>query len=100
MQDNVFSPKGGGASALLAVTASPLPLTLPAAIAQGGGTVRLVTSGSQVIFLRFDGTNAATTDMPMLPNTVELFTLAPGMSISAISTATGTTLYATQGSGV
>jgi hypothetical protein len=100
MPDNAFGPRAGGASASLAVTASPAALSLPAAIAQGGGTIRLLTSGSQLIFLRFDGTNAAVTDMPMLPGTVEVFALAPGMSISAIAAATGTTLYATAGAGV
>lgn len=94
-----FQPRGGATSTVnIAVTTAEQRLPLPT-IALEGCTVRLVNVGTQTIFISFVGTSAVATSMPMLPNTVESFTFPQGSVISVISTATGSTLYATFGDG-
>lgn len=93
-----FQPRdAGNTTAQLAVGAATAVLPLPA-IQQEGGSVRLVNSGTQVVFLSFAGA-AALTSMPMLAGTVEVFSLPPGTVISAISAATGSILYGSIGDG-
>jgi hypothetical protein len=97
-QQYSFKPRGNGNTVNLAVgvAAANVPLTtLPAE----GGTVRLVNSGTQTVFIAFGATATVAAGMPMLGNTVETFTLAPTDTISAIASATGSTLYATVGDG-
>lgn len=97
-----FQPRAGGASTNLAVTAVSQTVPLPAGLTSidGGVSGRLVNYGTQTIFLRFDGTVADTTaGMPMIANSVEPFTLAPGASITVIAAGTGSTLGVTVGDG-
>lgn len=84
----------------LAVTATSQAVTLTQVIPPAGCPARFVNNGSQVVFFRTDGgaaTNA--TGYPMLPNTVEVFYLNSGDSLTAIAGATGSTLYVTLGQG-
>lgn len=94
-----FQPlSGGNATASLAVGTSAANVPLPG-LPSDGASVRLVNSGTQVVFLNFTGAASSSTSMPMLPNTVETFSLPPTATISAIAAATGSTLYATVGEG-
>lgn len=77
-----FGPLSGTA-ANLAVTNTSQGVTLTQAIPQGGCNARIVCTGI-ACHLRFDGTAATTSDMLMLPGTIEVFTLASGASITAI----------------
>lgn len=83
----------------LAVTAGAAAITLN----NTGGTrqARIVTSGGTTnVWIAFDTTATTTQGMLLLGNTVESFTLPQGCSsISAISTATGMTIYVTIGVG-
>jgi hypothetical protein len=90
------------ASSTLAVLAT----TANVAITGSGNSVRavrLVNSGTQVIFLKFGvaATEATVaTGFPMLANTVETFLLRPDIThVAAIAAATGSTLYVTVGEG-
>lgn len=87
-----------------AVTAGVTQIALPApAPYETETTGRFVNSGSQVIYWAY-GTQAGLTaanGVPMLPNTVETFTIPAGVSqISVIAAATGSTLYITAGDGM
>lgn len=86
----------------LAVTASAQNLTLPAAALQATRQIVLTTVGTQVVFVRCDGaTSTASNAMPLLPNSQILVTVGSGATTcSAIAAATGSTVYATAGSGV
>lgn len=101
MQQNYpFQPRGGANStASLAVGTTAAPVVFAGVIPAEGVTVRLVNGGSQVVFLSFSGTATLLAGMPMIPNSVETFSLPPGSVISAIAAATGSTLYATLGDG-
>jgi hypothetical protein len=85
----------------IAVTASDQTLTLTQTIpATKGCQIRLVNSGTQTVFVRFDGTTVTTSNgWPILPNTVEVFDISPGAAVHVIAAATGSTLYATLGYG-
>lgn len=66
---------------------------------------RMVNSGTQVIFFNPGQSGvtpaaATTSSMPMLANTVEVFTGAPNLTISVIAGTTGSTLYCTAGTGL
>lgn len=101
-QQYPFQPIAGAASTLnIAVTASNQTFTLPSP-PNSGGTMRLVNSGSQVVFWAYGTvTSAVATSTPMLPGTVETFTLPGGVTtLSVIAGATGSTLYATIGEGM
>lgn len=103
MQQNYpFQPKATAATTLnIAVTASNQTFTLPTA-PNNGGTMRLVNSGTQTIFWAYGTvTSSVSTSTPLLPNTVETFTLPGGVTeLSVIAGATGSTLYATVGEGM
>lgn len=99
---NAFQPRAGGLSTNQAVTASSVAVTLPSGITafDGGVTARFVNSGTQDIFLTFDGTAATTTaGMRMIANSVEVFTLGLGASLFVIAASTGSTLCITLGDG-
>lgn len=71
----------------------------------GVRSVRLVNSGSNLIFVEFgrDNTIVATTtgSMPMLPNTERIFLLPNDVTyVAAISGTAGNTLYVTVGEGI
>jgi hypothetical protein len=94
-----FQPRGGAASTVsIAVTASAQAVGLPVLAAESC-TVRLVNAGTQTVFIAFTGTAVAATSMPMLANTVEVFSMPNGSALSVIAAATGSTLYATVGDG-
>jgi hypothetical protein len=101
-----FNPKPlQGVNTLnLAVTGTTGTIALGAFKNQGRQSIRIVNSGTQVVFLNFSvgtGTATTTTDMPMLPNTSEVFWLGEKTTnINAIAAATGSTLYVTIGEGV
>lgn len=98
-----FQPAPTAASTTaLAVTAANQTMTL---LPNGGNrdaSLRLANIGSQVVFVALGTVTASvSTSMPILPNTVEVFTLPGGIStLSVIAAATGSTLYATIGQGV
>lgn len=97
-----FQPRGGGLSTNQAVTAASVAVTLPTGTTSldGGVTGRFVNSGTQDIFLTFDGTAATTTaGMRMLANTVEMFTIPAGASMFVIAASTGSTLCLSLGDG-
>ena len=59
------------------------------------------SAAGNIAFIRFGGSTveAAVTDVPILPGTVEVFTIQPSMTnVAAIGTV-GTTLYFTAGDG-
>lgn len=96
---------------IAAVTQAPFSVsgTASLAVTSTSASVLLVGTGSQVMvtspstnaavaFITFNGV-AATTDTPILPGTVQTFTVSAGTTVAAaIGTAT-TTLYFTRGSG-
>lgn len=93
---NPFTPASTVSRSVTATTAN---VALPGLT---GNQVRVASSADNAIaFIRFGASTveAAVTDMPILPGTVEVFTVQPSMShVAAIGT-TGTTLYFTAGDG-
>lgn len=97
---NPFTPIGSTSN--IAVTATSQVLLVPS-IGNTSGTLRIINSGSQTIFLNFGSSAAVATvaaGMPMLPNTVETFASGQFTHIAVIAPATGSTLYITSGAGV
>jgi hypothetical protein len=84
-----------------AVTSTPATITLTHAGADVSGTVRIANIGTQTVFIRLDGTAAdVTTAIPLLANTVEVFSLLTGATtIKHVAAASGSTLYVTPGVG-
>jgi hypothetical protein len=103
-QLNPFTPVS---TASIAVTGTAQTLTLPLANTGMARQVVLSNVGTQTVFLVCDGINGtspttATTSngMPMLANTQIVISLgAAVISCSVIASTTGSTLYATGGSG-
>ena len=98
-----FQPVGGVANtSTIAVTASNQPLTLSPAVGSDGGSIRIANVGTQTVFLAFGtGTASVTTSMPIPAGGVEVFSCPGGLStLSVIAAATGSTLYATPGTGI
>lgn len=96
-----FKPFSGTA-ANLALSGSTQTVTLTQTIPQGGCNVRIAANGSVALHLRIGPAASATTsDMLMLPNTVEVFTIDSGDSITAIldTGSSGTTINCTLGMG-
>lgn len=98
-----FQPAPTAASTTaLAVTGSNQTLTLSP---NGGAmtrSVRLANIGTQTVFVALDTVaSSVTTSMPILANSVEVFTLPAGITtLSVIAAGAGSTLYATIGDGV
>lgn len=90
-----------GTGVNLVVTAASQALTPTQTIPQGGCNVRISTDGTSNVFLRInkDGAAAQTTDMKVLPNTVEVFTILFGDLMTVIGASTGSTVNATLGYG-
>lgn len=83
-------------SQTLAVTGSSQTLTLPAR--NGNGSIRIVVSGTQNVFWRYDGAATVATSTPMLAGTVETFFLPKDVTdIRFIASAVGSTVYITIG---
>lgn len=101
-QLRAFRPLGNNKTVNLAVTAAAQFLSIPDSL--GTRSVRLVNSGTATIFIEFvqaSQTAALTTSLPMLPNTVEVFTLPTDVTrLSVIGTGTTNTLYVTYGEGL
>lgn len=79
-----------------AVTATAQDITFGAT-----GAIRLANIGTQVVFWKQDtGGASASADVPLLPNSAELFSVPPATTkISVIAAGTGSTLYVTPGVG-
>ena len=102
-QDFPFQVAGGAANTSnIAVTAASQTFNLAPSVGADGGTMRLVNLGTQTVFIALGTVTASvTTSMPMLANSAETFSLPGGVtSLSVISTATGSTLYASIGIGL
>lgn len=93
-----FSPIGATVNA--AVTTTSAVVLLPVMVS---GTLRIINSGTAIIFLNF-GSSAATATaaagMPMLPNTIETFAKGDVTHVAVIGAATGSTVYITAGAGL
>lgn len=65
-------------------------------------SIRLANIGTQTVFVALGTeTSSVTTSMPILANSVEVFTLPASIdTLSVIAADTGSTLYATIGDGV
>ncbi len=91
----------GGATASRSVSNSSANVQVPTT---ASAQVRIASeAGGAVSFIKFgkdSSVTAATTDMPILPGTVEVFTRPPDSNYMAAITASGTaTLYVTVGAG-
>lgn len=94
-----------GNAATLAVTNSSQSVSLSGAIPQKGCQARIAcysTAGNIPVHIRLDGAAATTSDMLMLPGTVEVFQLNNGGGVTAIldSGTSGTSINVTLGFGV
>ena len=103
MQQNFpFQPAAGSNTTVINVAATSTSTALTAMVGSDGGTVRIVNSGTQPVFIVF-GTGAVpatTSSMPLLGNTVENFSITSATtSITTLAAATGSTLYVTVGIG-
>lgn len=97
---NPFIPSGATKSLAVTDSTGRVALTGPGRSA----SVRIVNAGASTAFVKFGGSTveAATTDMPILPGTVEIFDLPESATYMAGICASGltATLYATTGQGV
>ena len=88
----------------LAVTGSNQSVALVGTPGQGYQSVRIVANGTVPVFINFStgtGTASTSTDMVMLPGTVEVFWLPkPITHVNAIAAGVGTTIYCTVGEGI
>lgn len=104
-QIRAFRPLGVNRTVNIAVTTASQTLPIPDT-PFGTRSVRMVNFGSQVIFIDFlnsgtVGNASVTNSIPLLPNTVEVFTIGNDLgSIITIAAATGSTLYVTYGEGL
>lgn len=99
-----FKPLGNNKTVNVAVTAAAVSLTVPDQ-PYGTRAIRCVNSGTDTIFIeivdRLSINPTTTTSMPMIPNSVEVFTLdMNAVGIRAIGAAGGNTLYVTYGEGL
>ena len=105
MQIRAFRPLGVNKTVTTIVTTASQSIAIPDA-PLGARAVRLVVVGTQTIFIDFVKQNRATgasvtTSMAMLPNSVEVFTVAVDVTaIVVVAAATGSTLYITFGEGI
>lgn len=83
-------------SQTLAVTASNQSLTLPTGI--GTRTIRILVSGSQTVFWRYNAAATVAASTPILAGLSETFLLPnDATTINFIAGATGSTVYITIG---
>ncbi len=104
LQLRAFRPLGTNRTVNLLTTTGSVSLLIPQ-VPFGTRSLRVVNAGTDTTFIEFAGaagaTAAVTTSMPMLPNTVEVFTLANDIiTLRVIGTAGGNTLYITYGEGL
>lgn len=98
-----FQPVPTAASTTaLAVTASNQTLTLSPNGGSMTRSMRIAVIGTQTVFIALGTvTSSVTTSMPILANSVEVFTLPAGLTtLSVIAADTGSTIYVTVGEGV
>lgn len=103
-QWRAFRPLGKNRTVNLLTTAAAQGLSIPDS-PLGVRALRIVNSGTDTTFIELvDATGPAatiTTSMPMLPNTVEVFTSANDITtLSIIGAAGGNTVYVTYGEGL
>ena len=102
-QLRAFRPQGINNTVNVAVTTTSQLLAIPNT-PLGTRSLRIVNSGTQNIFLDFvttTGTSVATTSMPMLPGSIEVFTFGNDIThIAVIAGAVGSTIYITPGEGL
>ena len=100
---NPFQPVPTAASTTaLAVTASNQTLTMSPNGGSMTRSMRIAVIGTQTVFVALGTvTSSVTTSMPILANSVEVFTLPAGLTtLSVIAASTGSTIYVTIGEGV
>lgn len=98
-----FSPVPSAANTLAqAVTATNATFTLPALAIGTEQSIVLTNIGTQTAFWAWGTvTSTVTTSMPLLANSAQVFAVPYGVTtISIIAAATGSTLYATLGTGI
>jgi len=103
MSLSVFLPVSDGTNVNIAVDVASARIQVTSAVS--GGQVRLMNSGTNVVFVKFgDSTVVATNaNLALLPNSVEVFTVpgnCPNLYVAAIAAASGNTLYISAGDGV
>jgi hypothetical protein len=98
-----FRPLGTNKTVNLVVTAVAAQLTIPDS-PLGVRALRIANVGTTPIFIEFGDTTttaSVTTSMPILANTVEVFTLDyTDTIVSAIAAGAGSTMYITYGEGL
>lgn len=103
-QLRAFKPYGANVTVNAAVTTSSAALAFGSGGSIGTKSVRIANVGSNTIFITFgtgSATAATTTSLPMLGNTVEVFTVnADNTHVAHISGAAGNTIYVTVGEGL
>lgn len=71
---------------------------------KGKVQVRVCSDGTDTVWIKFGGSTvtAATTDMPILPGSAEIFTIASDgdLYVAAIGNSASGTIYFTPGSGI
>ena len=98
-----FFPKKDNSTVSLAVTASNQAL-ISGSGSTNGNQIRILNLGARTVWLEFglpgaSPVAAAATSMPMLANSVEVFSVSKHTVIAAISDGTGNTIYVTPGEG-
>lgn len=93
---NPFTPNS---TVSRAVTGASANVALPST--QGNQIMVTSASGNSIAFIKFGSSSvtAALTDTPILPGTVQVFTVQDSMTTVAAIGTTGTTLYFTSGDG-
>jgi hypothetical protein len=93
-----FEPTGATQNSVMDGTAKTVTIE---AAGDRDSTVHLVVIGTETVFVRLDGTTAATTTaMPLAAGSTQTFSMPAGKTtVKAIGTA-GSTLYVTPGRGV
>lgn len=103
-QLRAFRPLGNNQTVSVLTTTASQALTIPAS-PLGTRALRFVNVGTDPSFIEFGVATgpaaATTTSMPLLPNSVEVFTFANDFTtVRVIGTAGGSTLYITYGEGL
>lgn len=104
MQIRAYRPLGNNKTVNLVVGTASTSLAVPD-VPFGTRALRIANIGTQVVFIELTtGTAIAaslTTSVPLLPGSVEVFTLANDIThVATIAAATGSTLYITYGEGM
>lgn len=103
-QLRAFRPLGNNKTVNIVTTTASQTLNIPN-WPLGTRALRVVNLGTDTSFIEFTATvglvAAVTTSMPLLPNSVEIFTVTNEMNnMRVIGTAGGNTVYITYGEGM